>query len=78
MQVIDLRERDVRLAQGSLTARGPCSVVTPHGVLEIESGDARVVVDGERYDLSVASGEVSWTGPTQSLTLGAGQHLTSD
>jgi len=75
LQVLDAKDHNVRLARGSLSARGPCSVITPHGVLAIESGGASVVLDGARYVLSVESGEVSWTGPSETRTLSAGQRL---
>ena len=72
--ILDPRARAVRLERGTLEATGPARIVTPIGILDLAEGaSARIGVDAGGTDVECSEGSSTWTGPTGSRDLSAGE-----
>ena len=75
VQVLDTAGRRFRLQQGELLLDGPCRITTSQGVLEVESGEARLSLRGGRVDVDCLAGRSTWTGPAGKQSVAKGERI---
>jgi len=64
-----------RLKGGEVTLLGSGEITTSRGIVLIEDGSARVVLDGMRFELYCEAGEAKFIDATGETVVGAGEQL---